>query len=275
MGKGVSTHPFGASKMGNTSRLKRSWSTLSLMPWERRHQHTMKDFLRNVHNQGRALQEVPQQSLAPATQNLHGPENVTDKPGKSSPVVDEVARYFSDKGRKEIDTPKKNGDCCIGNVINLRQKKMSVELSPDLKNIEFSSKSVAHFEVSASMDLKLPAQKSYSIPQNNTQCLILTNNQTPQLQIQPLKERVDNTDHCPSHVQVLVNSNGLQIQKDCHHNLRFQAIDREARKIPHTRQNTGALNKNFKYAVKYNLDQIFTCVFPQVKKPLRQRLMYF
>lgn len=244
MEKGVSTHSFRASKVGNTIRKKRSRSVLSLMPWERRHQHTIKEFMRNVHNVEKSMQDPSQGSL------------------------NEVAGNFLSKG-KEVATPK-NSDCCIGKVLNLKE---NVELSPDLKNKKLGKKSLVYCEVSDSVDQMLPVRKSYPTPQNNSQGIISTNNQT--LQSHPVKESVKNTDHSSSHGQALVTRSSSQNQNHCYQDVRFQVVDRKASISPCTKEDIGALNKNLKYAVQYNLDQIFTCVFPQVKTPLRQRLMYF
>lgn len=39
------------------------------------------------------------------------------------------------------------------------------------------------------------------------------------------------------------------------------------------KENSAGLTKTFKYAAKYNLQEMFTYSFPQGKKPLRQRLL--
>lgn len=232
------------SSLQNTTRIRKANNTLKLMPWEIRHQHTMRKYLENSSVAKDSDEVTRQNKISP--NHLHHTNSETGlsiHPGK---VKDDT--ILSSK-KENVGNPQESH--AIG-VENVKEEETPYRVPDQISPKALEGTCVL---VGKALPRRL--------------CFIKSQDLTSEKQMQvaealPLKEKVINVcgnlskdtevNHGQLHLsqyEFNINKNRLQLQQ----------------------QTDATLSKSLKYAKKYNLDEIFNYAFPSVKEPLRKRLL--
>lgn len=251
---------------------RRTRSVLTLMPWEKRHQHSMKDYLKSPRKKLSFSSHSPTRYSATGTLNIQcGFETINYSPRKSLLVSEKNQCNSHNEGK--IANLQLSGECSGREMITTGHDKVSTKHTPDICDASLCSQ-----HVSTSDKLEL-SRKSLSVPQYAKSSLIFTDKVTFHHQSQPLahinSDKIGKIDDGTSCAHALSNMAGSQkYTSNCsQQNIRFNATNDRMAKSPNGKYYNGTLNKTYTCAAKYSLDQIFTFDFPQVKKSLKQRLV--
>lgn len=262
MDRTVASRSKQISKVGKSKlRLK---SHLMLMPWEKRHQHTLENFLGNAQN---SVQTNFQGNSTKTT--YHPPQCFEADDLRSLNCQEPDETGINQRRFKHKDPPECENEKGTENRISKH----------GYKHKQCHNKAVGNDCMVTSIGVKLPESKSDGHCNSCVTDGVITNDNNHVTPISPFA--APDVQAWPKVEQVQDPVNVLPLSKVvssmCESQISDISVQEEITKKKnvsnHDQQNSAGLNKTFKYAAKYNLDEMFTYSFPVGKKPLRQRLL--
>lgn len=229
----------------NSTRMRKSSNTLKLMPWEIRHQHTMRKYLDNS--------SVAKDSDEVTRQNRISPNYLHHTNSETGLSID--LRKVKDDDRILSSYKENVGNPQESHAIGVKSVKQ--EETPYRVPDQISHKALEGTCVLVGK--ALPRRLCFIKSQNLT-----SEKQTQVAEALPLKEKVFNV--CGNLLKGTEVNHG-----QLHHSQYEFNINKNRMQLP--QQTDATLSKSLKYAKKYNLDEIFNYAFPSVKEPLHNRLL--
>lgn len=271
MEQGTSSNSLKGCKVKKSIDVRRPSSVLRLMPWERRHQHSMKDFFGSPRRKKSSVRDSPFRCSAPSGQNLHSDLKEININPKSWDVKEKGKCYLQREINK-IQDLQQNGNDSVSKVISPRQTEASVTFTSGICD---GSLIVHH--VGNSDGWHIPGQESLSLARDISTSSVLTgkliHHQGEALRNVDNRDNVSNIDHSASCVHALSNTQISLNYNCCCQSIINSTVDDKSPVSSTDKYFDSPLSKTYVCAAKYNLHQLFTCEFPQVKKPLKERLL--
>lgn len=279
----------------NKLSLKKSKPRMILMPWEVRHQHTLKDFFTNAQNSdgddapGRK-NRTPEINAPKRSSEIWRPSHYSvfdgDKMGSNN---NWKGSYSPDQGTfrtNDVDTAPKieatgKDDVDNDGMILLASGSSS---TPNTRcSVLWDDEDVFGESLSNVIPSSLPATPDLTPPSFSTSIDVIQSSLSTSLSTSPDKplrrectregdrlaslrcESQASPKSCVRERGACGNSNSVKgIVNHCGYK---NSVSLRANKNP------AGLNKTFKYAAKFNLEKMFTYSFPKGKRPLRDRLL--